>query len=126
MAGRRSHVDAWIGGALKAGGAVGVRTAPVYYDYQAMLEHAVDKHDVPPSLVSTRCGRRSTPPCSLVDPGGQRHFDMDGEPVVLVVVNNLTRELHKQEAEVWKRMIRIMAHELNKTAPPRTKARASG
>ena len=39
VAGRRSHVDAWIGGALKAGGAVGVRTAPVYYDYQAMLEH---------------------------------------------------------------------------------------
>jgi TonB family protein len=39
IAGRRSHVDAWIGGALKAGGAVGVRTAPVYYDYQAMLEH---------------------------------------------------------------------------------------
>jgi TonB family protein len=41
VAGRRSHVDAWIGGALKAGGAVGVRTAPVYYDYQAMLEHDV-------------------------------------------------------------------------------------
>ena len=35
----------------------------------------------------------------------KRHFEMDGEPVVLVVVNNLTRELHKQEAEVWKRTI---------------------
>ena len=41
VAGRRSHVDAWIGGVLQAGGAVGVRTAPVYYDYQAMLEHDV-------------------------------------------------------------------------------------
>ena len=41
VAGRRSHVDAWIGGVLEAGGAVGVRTAPVYYDYQAMLEHDV-------------------------------------------------------------------------------------
>lgn len=41
IAGRRSHVDAWIGGALEASGAVGVRTAPVYYDYQAMLEHDV-------------------------------------------------------------------------------------
>jgi len=39
VAGRRSHVDAWIGKALEFGGAVGVRTAPVYYDYQAMLEH---------------------------------------------------------------------------------------
>jgi TonB family protein len=41
VAGRRSHVDAWIGGALEASGAVGVRAAPVYYDYQAMLEHDV-------------------------------------------------------------------------------------
>jgi nitrogen fixation/metabolism regulation signal transduction histidine kinase len=50
----------------------------------------------------------------------KRHFEMDGEPVVLVVVNNLTRELHKQEAEVWKRMIRIMAHELNNSLAPIT------
>lgn len=48
----------------------------------------------------------------------KRHFEMDGEPVVLVVVNNLTRELHKQEADVWKRMIRIMAHELNNSLAP--------
>lgn len=50
----------------------------------------------------------------------KRHFELDGEPVVLVVVNNLTRELHKQEAEVWKRMIRIMAHELNNSLAPIT------
>lgn len=50
----------------------------------------------------------------------KRHFEMDGEPVVLVVVNNLTRELHKQEADVWKRMIRIMAHELNNSLAPIT------
>lgn len=48
----------------------------------------------------------------------KRHFDLDGEPMVLVVVNNLTRELHKQEADVWKRMIRIMAHELNNSLAP--------
>ncbi|HSO33541.1 MAG TPA: TonB family protein [Labilithrix sp.] len=47
VAGRRSHVDAWIGGVLETGGAVGVRTAPVYYDYQAMLEH-----DVTPSTTA--------------------------------------------------------------------------
>ncbi|HSO33544.1 MAG TPA: ATP-binding protein [Labilithrix sp.] len=50
----------------------------------------------------------------------KRHLEMDGEPVVLVIVNNLTRELHKQEAEVWKRMIRIMAHELNNSLAPIT------
>jgi two-component system, NtrC family, nitrogen regulation sensor histidine kinase NtrY len=50
----------------------------------------------------------------------KRHFEMDGDPVVLVVVNNLTRELHKQEADVWKRLIRTMAHELNNSLAPIT------
>jgi TonB family protein len=43
IAGRRSHIDAWIGPVLETGGAVGVSTAPVYYDYQAMLEHDLTK-----------------------------------------------------------------------------------
>jgi len=38
IAGRRSWLDAWLGPALRAGG-TGVSVAPVYYDYQAMLEH---------------------------------------------------------------------------------------
>lgn len=38
LGGRRSWVDAWLGPALRSTG-VGVTTAPVYYDYQAMLEH---------------------------------------------------------------------------------------
>ena len=38
MAGRRSWLDAWLGPALKDSG-VGVTKAPVYYDYQAMVEH---------------------------------------------------------------------------------------
>jgi len=38
LGGRRSWLDAWLGPALKSSG-VGVSTAPVYYDYQAMLEH---------------------------------------------------------------------------------------
>jgi hypothetical protein len=43
VAARRSYVDAWIKPVLETGGAVGVSTAPVYYDYQAMLEHDVSK-----------------------------------------------------------------------------------
>ncbi len=35
---RRSWLDLWLGSALEASG-VGVTAAPVYYDYQAMLEH---------------------------------------------------------------------------------------
>ena len=42
IGGRRSWLDAWLGPVLKAGGA-GVSTAPVYYDYQAMLEHDVSR-----------------------------------------------------------------------------------
>ncbi|HMI86744.1 MAG TPA: TonB family protein [Polyangiaceae bacterium] len=37
VAGRRSWVDAWLGSALRSAGA-GVTAAPVYYDYQAMIE----------------------------------------------------------------------------------------
>ena len=37
VAGRRSWIDAWLGPALKSSGA-GVTIAPVYYDYQAMIE----------------------------------------------------------------------------------------
>lgn len=40
IGGRRSWLDAWLGPTLRNSG-VGVTTAPVYYDYQAMLEHDV-------------------------------------------------------------------------------------
>lgn len=38
LAGRRSWLDAWLGPALTAAGA-GVTTAPVYYDYQGIVEY---------------------------------------------------------------------------------------
>ena len=40
LGGRRSWLDAWLGPALRSSG-VGVTVAPVYYDYQAMIEHDV-------------------------------------------------------------------------------------
>lgn len=42
VAGRRSYVDLWLKPALEGAGA-GVTTAPVYYDYQAMLQRSWDK-----------------------------------------------------------------------------------
>ncbi len=42
VAGRRSYVDVWLKPVLTASGA-GVSTAPVYYDYQAMLEKDFSK-----------------------------------------------------------------------------------
>ncbi|MFO0659975.1 MAG: TonB family protein [Polyangiaceae bacterium] len=38
LAARRSYVDAWLGPVLESTGALGVSTAPVYYDGQAMIE----------------------------------------------------------------------------------------
>lgn len=47
VAGRRSYIDLWLKPALEATGA-GVSTAPVYYDYQAMLQRSWDngKHNL--------------------------------------------------------------------------------
>lgn len=50
----------------------------------------------------------------------KRRFSLGGEPVVLVLVKNLTRELQRQEADVWKRMIRLFSHELNNSLAPVT------
>ncbi|HET9957626.1 MAG TPA: TonB family protein, partial [Polyangiaceae bacterium] len=43
VAGRRSWLDAWLGPALRSTG-VGVTVAPVYYDYQAMIEHDISRN----------------------------------------------------------------------------------
>ena len=42
VAGRRSYIDVWLKPVLEQAGA-GVTTAPVYYDYQAMLQKDFDK-----------------------------------------------------------------------------------
>ena len=42
LGGRRSWLDAWLGPVLRGSG-VGVTVAPVYYDYQATIEHDLTK-----------------------------------------------------------------------------------
>lgn len=42
IGGRRSWLDLWLGPVLREAG-VGVTVAPVYYDYQAMIEHDVTR-----------------------------------------------------------------------------------
>ncbi|HEY4183026.1 MAG TPA: ATP-binding protein [Kofleriaceae bacterium] len=49
---------------------------------------------------------------------GKRRFVIDGESMVLVLVKNLSRELHRQEADAWKHMIRVFCHELNNSLAP--------
>ncbi len=50
-----------------------------------------------------------------------RHdFDLGGEPHTLLMVKHLTRELSRQEVDVWKKVIRVMSHELNNSVAPIT------
>ena len=49
---------------------------------------------------------------------GKRRFVVAGESMVLVLVKNLSRELHRQETAAWKHMIRMFCHELNNSLAP--------
>lgn len=48
----------------------------------------------------------------------KRYFDLDSEPHTLLMVKHLTPELGRQEIEVWKKVIRIINHELNNSLAP--------
>jgi PAS domain S-box-containing protein len=48
----------------------------------------------------------------------KRHFDIEAEEHVLVMVRHMTRELRRQEVDVWKKMIRVISHELNNSLAP--------
>lgn len=48
----------------------------------------------------------------------KRHFEIEGEEHVLIMVKHMTRELRRQEVDVWKKMIRVISHELNNSLAP--------
>ena len=48
----------------------------------------------------------------------QRHFKLNAIPHRLVIVKRLTRELRRQEVESWKKLIRLINHELNNSLAP--------
>lgn len=48
----------------------------------------------------------------------QIHFHLNGIPHHLVLLKRLTRELQRQEVEIWKKLIRLINHELNNTLGP--------
>jgi two-component system, NtrC family, nitrogen regulation sensor histidine kinase NtrY len=48
----------------------------------------------------------------------QRGFRLNARPHRLVLLKQLTRELAAQEVNVWKRVIRVIAHELNNSLAP--------
>ena len=48
----------------------------------------------------------------------KRYFELESEPHTLLMVKHLTPELGRQEIEVWKKVIRIINHELNNSLAP--------
>lgn len=47
-----------------------------------------------------------------------RTFREHGEPHLLVVVADLTRTLREEELQAWKRLVRVLGHELNNSLTP--------
>ena len=48
----------------------------------------------------------------------QRHIQMGGRPHTAFTVKQLTHELARQEVEVWKKVLRLIAHEIGNTLAP--------
>jgi two-component system nitrogen regulation sensor histidine kinase NtrY len=48
----------------------------------------------------------------------KRNFELHGVTHTLLMVKHLTRELRRQEIEIWKKLIRVLSHELNNSLAP--------
>jgi two-component system nitrogen regulation sensor histidine kinase NtrY len=48
----------------------------------------------------------------------QREFHLNARRHTLCMVRRLTHELRRQEVEIWKKLIRLMSHELNNSLAP--------
>jgi two-component system, NtrC family, nitrogen regulation sensor histidine kinase NtrY len=56
----------------------------------------------------------------------QRGFLLNARPHRLILLKQLTRELAAQEVAIWKKVIRVIAHELNNSLAPITSLAHSG
>lgn len=56
----------------------------------------------------------------------QRTFLLNSQPHRLYLLRQMTRELARQEVETWKRVIRVIAHELNNSLAPISSLAHSG
>lgn len=48
----------------------------------------------------------------------RRHFHLNGRPHELLLLRLLTAELRRQEVQTWKKVIRVISHELNNSLAP--------
>jgi two-component system nitrogen regulation sensor histidine kinase NtrY len=56
----------------------------------------------------------------------QRRFTLNARPHSLILLKQLTREMAAQEVAVWKKVIRVIAHELNNSLAPISSLANSG
>ena len=56
----------------------------------------------------------------------QRAFELQGRPHRLYLLERVTRELSRQEVAVWKKLIRVVSHELNNSLAPIASLAQSG
>jgi two-component system, NtrC family, nitrogen regulation sensor histidine kinase NtrY len=56
----------------------------------------------------------------------QRAFILQGNPFRLYLLKRLTRELSRQEVSTWKKLIRVLSHELNNSLGPLSSLAHSG
>ena len=63
----------------------------------------------------------------LAQPGGQGRFEVrrnvvrqEGMPLQLLVLSDLSRALREEERQAWKRIIRVLSHEINNSLAPIT------
>lgn len=72
--------------------------------------------------------KSSTTASSNTDPGtedeeeiyhlSRRHFSLNGRRHELLMLRHLTVELRRQEVQTWKKVIRVISHELNNSLAP--------
>lgn len=63
----------------------------------------------------------------LAQPGGQGRFEVrrnvvrqEGMPLQLLVLSDLSRALREEERQAWKRIVRVLSHEINNSLAPIT------
>ncbi|MCG2584837.1 PAS domain-containing sensor histidine kinase [Massilia sp. TS11] len=56
----------------------------------------------------------------------RRSFSLNGRPHELLLIRQLTQELRRQEVQTWKKVIRVISHELNNSLAPLTSLAHSG
>lgn len=56
----------------------------------------------------------------------RRHFSLNGRRHELLLLRHLTTELRRQEVQTWKKVIRVISHELNNSLAPVASLAVSG